>query len=182
MTRFCKKAVFLDRDGVLNHSMVREGKPYPPDTVEELVVISDVPDGLRMLKKEGYLLICVTNQPDVARGKQKRKTVEAMHTHLKDVLGLDEILVCYHDNHDKCICRKPLPGMILDAAKRWSVDCFRSFMVGDRWRDIEAGQNAGCKSVLIDYEYSEKKPKNPPEAVVRSFREAADWILKQPDD
>lgn len=172
-----RRAVFLDRDGVINRTFVRDGKPYPPTTLQELEVLPGVPEALHELKQHGYQLLVVTNQPDVARGKQSRQTIEAMHQALAAGLPLDDILVCYHTDQDRCDCRKPMPGMLLEAAKKHNIDLAASFMVGDRWRDIEAGYNAGCKTILIDYGYSERSPAHAPDLRVGSLREAADWII-----
>ncbi|MFS8115068.1 HAD family hydrolase [Rhizobium jaguaris] len=172
------KAVFLDRDGVINRAIVREGKPYPPATVEETEILPDVAEALKRLKEHGYLLIVVTNQPDVARGTTSRETVEAINAYLSASLPIDEFRTCYHDSGDGCDCRKPRPGSLLAAAALHGIDMSRSFMVGDRWRDVEAGQNAGCKTIFMDYGYSEKQP----EAVnrrVSSLGEAADYILEE---
>ena len=174
-----KRAVFLDRDGVINRSVTKDGKPYPPSSVAEVEVLQGVPDALEKLKGLGFSLVCVTNQPDVARGAQKKKIVEAIHERLMASLCIDEILVCYHDDGDRCQCRKPLPGMLLDAADRLNIDLKKSFMVGDRWRDIEAGQNAGCRTILIEYDYNEKGPSRPPDVKVGSLDQAAEWILRQ---
>jgi D-sedoheptulose 7-phosphate isomerase len=172
------RAVFLDRDGVINRTFVRDGKPFPPYTLQELEVLPGVPEALQELKQHGYKLLVVTNQPDVARGKQSRQTIDAMHQALSARLPLDDIFVCYHTDQDKCDCRKPMPGMLLEAAKKHNIDLAASFMVGDRWRDIEAGYNAGCKTILIDYGYSEKPPAHAPDLRVASLREAADWIIR----
>src|SRR5580704_12140784 len=145
-----RRAVFLDRDGVINRAFVRDGKPFPPPTPQELEIIPGVPEALRDLKAHGYELLVVTNQPDVGRGKQSRQALDAIHQSLLASLPLDDILVCCHTDQDKCDCRKPLPGMLLEAARRHHIDLSASFMVGDRWRDIEAGQNAGVRTVLID--------------------------------
>jgi len=169
--------VFLDRDGVINRTFVRDGKPFPPTTLQELEVLPGVPEALHELKQHGYKLLVVTNQPDVARGKQSRQTIDAMHQALSARLPLDDILVCYHTDKDKCDCRKPMPGMLFEAAKKHNIDLAASFMVGDRWRDIEAGYNAGCKTILIDYGYSERSPAHAPDLRVGSLREAADWII-----
>ncbi len=173
-----KRAVFLDRDGVINRAFVREGKPFPPPTPQELEILPDVPEALEELKSHGYELLVVTNQPDVGRGKQSREALDAMHKALSARLPLDDILVCCHTEQDKCDCRKPLPGMLLEAARKHSIDLAQSFMVGDRWRDIEAGYNAGCKTILIDYGYSERPPDRMPDLRVGSLREAADWIIR----
>src|ERR1700735_4309357 len=117
-----RRAVFLDRDGVINRTFVRDGKPYPPTTLQELEVLPGVPEALHELKQHGYQLLVVTNQPDVARGKQSRQTIEAMHQALSARLPLDDIFVCYHTDEDKCDCRKPLPGMLLEAAPKHKID------------------------------------------------------------
>ncbi|MGA9390748.1 MAG: HAD-IIIA family hydrolase [Candidatus Sulfotelmatobacter sp.] len=172
------RAVFLDRDGVINRAFVRDGKPFPPPSPQELEVLPGVPEALRELKSYGYELLVVTNQPDVGRGKQSREALEAMHKALAAALPVDDILVCCHTDEDKCDCRKPLPGMLLEAGRKHNVDMASSFMIGDRWRDIEAGYNAGCKTILIDYGYSERAPDRVPDLRVGSLREAADWIIR----
>jgi D-sedoheptulose 7-phosphate isomerase len=173
-----KKAVFLDRDGVLNRSFIRDGIPFAPTTIEEFEILPGVPAALRDLRNHGYKLIVVTNQPDIARGKQSPQTLEAINQTLRSQLPLDDILVCLHTDDDHCDCRKPKPGMFLQAARRHNIDLANSFMVGDRWRDIEAGYNAGCKTILIDYGYSERPPERAPDMRVSSLREAADWIIR----
>jgi D-sedoheptulose 7-phosphate isomerase len=173
-----RRAVFLDRDGVLNRVHVREGKPYPPAGIAELEVPSDVPEALRDLQGSGFELVVVSNQPDVGRGKISREVVREINREIASRLPLDDILVCYHTDEDGCACRKPKPGLLLEGARRRHVDLTASFMVGDRWRDIEAGQNAGCKTILIDNGYREKPPAHVPDARVGSLREAADWILR----
>lgn len=170
------KAVFLDRDGVLNRALVRDGKPYPPTSVSELEIVPGAADALQALKGLGYVLIVVTNQPDVGRGTQSQSAVEEIHATMAQLLPVDEFVCCYHDDRDECACRKPLPGMLLDAAARRGIDLRASFMIGDRWRDIDAGHRAGCRAVLIDYGYRERQPTRPPECTVRSLAEAVDWI------
>jgi D-glycero-D-manno-heptose 1,7-bisphosphate phosphatase len=170
-----KRAVFLDRDGVINQVLLRNGKPHPPDGPDALKILGGVPEALRRLRRAGFLLIVVTNQPDVARGTATRENVEQMHRRLLSELALDHIYTCYHDGND-CDCRKPSPGALLKAAQEHSIDLQGSFMVGDRWRDIEAGQRAGCKCLFIEYGYNERRP-NPPYACVGSLSEAADIIL-----
>jgi D-glycero-D-manno-heptose 1,7-bisphosphate phosphatase len=170
------RAVFLDRDGVINRAVVREGKPYAPESVDVLELADGVADGLRKLREAGFRLIVITNQPDVARGTQTREAVEAIHAHLTASLPIDEIIACYHDG-DVCDCRKPKPGALLDAARRHGLELARSFMIGDRWRDVEAGQRAGCRCLFVDHGYSEQQPAG---AFVRvsSLLAAADWILE----
>ncbi|MGB7599570.1 MAG: HAD-IIIA family hydrolase [Candidatus Sulfotelmatobacter sp.] len=173
-----RRAVFLDRDGVINKAFVRDGKPFPPPSQKELEVLPGVPEALQELKSHGYVLLVVTNQPDVGRGKLSRKMLDEMHQTLRAQLPLDDILVCCHTDQDKCDCRKPMPGMILEAARKHNIDIANSYMVGDRWRDIEAGYNAGSKTILIDYGYSEKPPDREPDLRVSSLREAANWIIR----
>jgi D-glycero-D-manno-heptose 1,7-bisphosphate phosphatase len=172
-----KKAVFLDRDGVLNDAVVRDGKPYPPDSLATLRISKEVPKALHALKQADFLLICVTNQPDVARGKTLCTIVETINTHLLSSLPLDNIYVCYHDDIDMCDCRKPLPGLLMRAASQYGIDLCRSFMIGDRWKDIEAGKNAGCKTVWLNYNYQEAFFTAAPDYTTSSIIEAVDWII-----
>jgi D-glycero-D-manno-heptose 1,7-bisphosphate phosphatase len=175
-----KRAVFLDRDGVINRAVVRDGKPYPPSGISELKIVEGAAEALRDLKQAGFLLIVVTNQPDIARGTRSLATVDAIHQALREALPLDDFFVCPHDDADRCDCRKPLPGLLLRAAEKHGVDMSRSFMVGDRWRDVDAGASAGCATVWIDYGYREKRPAAEPSAKVDSIRAAADLILRRP--
>ena len=172
------KAVFLDRDGVLNKALVRNGKPFSPMTVGEVIVPADVPEALARLRQSGFRLIMVTNQPDIARGLQTREAVYAVNRYLQELLRLDAAEVCEHDDADNCNCRKPKPGMLLRAAVRDHIALAASFLVGDRWRDIEAGRRAGCRTVLIGDGYGEAL-KSLADAAVATFGEAADWILAQ---
>jgi D-sedoheptulose 7-phosphate isomerase len=172
------KAVFLDRDGVLNRAVVKNGKPHPPASAAEVEIVADAQNSLRRLRAKGYKLLVVTNQPDVSRGAISKETVDAINQKLAAALDLDEFFVCYHSDGDNCDCRKPKPGLLLNAAQRHQINMAESFMVGDRWRDVEAGQNAGCRTILIDEGYDEKKPAQPPTARVHSLQEAADWILE----
>jgi D-glycero-D-manno-heptose 1,7-bisphosphate phosphatase len=171
-------AVFLDRDGVLNRAVVRDGKPYPPSSVEDLEILPGVPEALEHLKRAGFLLLVVTNQPDVGSGKQSREVVEALHANLQAGLPLDAIFVCYHVDADACTCRKPAPGMLQQAAARFGLYLPGCYMVGDRWRDVDAGHRAGCRTILLDYGYRERAADNEPAANVTSLMEAAGWILQ----
>ncbi len=172
------KAVFLDRDGVINKASVVDGKPYPPRNLDELELIPGVDQAILQLRDRGYFCIVVTNQPDVARGKTSKETVESINQFLIQHLAIHEIVSCYHDDHENCGCRKPKPGSLLKAALKYNIDLNKSFMVGDRWRDIEAGQNAGCKTFFIDYQYNEKQPQNPTYKVT-SLIDAVNIILNE---
>lgn len=169
------RAVFLDRDGVLNRAEVRGGKPYPPKSAAAVEVFPDAAAALSRLKSAGYRLVVVTNQPDVARGDQRREVVDAINRKLAAELPLDEVRVCYHDDADCCGCRKPSPGLLLQAPV---PDLSQSVIVGDRWRDIQAGRRAGLRAaILIDRGYDEMSVEEP-DVRVRSLAEAADWILR----
>jgi D-glycero-D-manno-heptose 1,7-bisphosphate phosphatase len=166
-----RRAVFLDRDGVINRAIVRNGSPFPPRDLAELEILPGVSEALEKLHVKNYLLIVVTNQPDVARGTAKKADIEEMNAQLFSQLPLDDIKTCYHDSDDGCFCRKPLPGALFDAAKEYGIDLSKSFMVGDRWRDIEAGQRAGCKTFFLNYRYTEQQPETP-DFIVSSLLEA----------
>src|SRR5450759_1504047 len=176
-----RRAVFLDRDGVLNRAVVREGKPYPPASVAEVEILPGVPDALERLKRGGFMLIVVSNQPDVGRGTATRDTVEAINAFLAAALPVDRFIMCYHDSGDGCNCRKPRPGMLLDGAREFGVDLSGSYMVGDRWRDVEAGVAAGCKTVFLDYGYAERQPETV-DYRVRSMADAVSVILDEATD
>ena len=150
-----RRAVFLDRDGVLIESVVVDGKPYPVPDAERVRFVAGAEALCSRLKDEGYLLVCVTNQPDVARGTTRREFVEAINRVVGEHLSIDRFEVCYHDDADGCDCRKPKPGLLLDAARELDIDLGGSFMIGDRWKDIEAGKRAGCRTIFVDYRYDE---------------------------
>jgi D-glycero-D-manno-heptose 1,7-bisphosphate phosphatase len=175
------RAVFLDRDGVLNRAFVRDGKPYPPRNLSELEILPGVPTALRRLRDAAFDLIVLTNQPDVVRGKARLADVEAINARLKGDLDLDEVLSCFHDDKDKCLCRKPRPGFMFQMRDQRGVDLALSFMVGDRWRDLEAGRNAGCRTVFIDYHYDEPRPLHLADHVCASLSEAVEWIMSFPN-
>lgn len=173
------RAVFLDRDGVINQAWVREGRPYPPTTVDAVTLLPGVGQALADLKAAGYRLVVVTNQPDVARGTLARAAVEAIHAHLGALLPIDEFRTCFHDDADGCACRKPRPGLLQAAARDHGIDLAASYMVGDRWRDTEAGRAAGCRTIFIDHCYDERRPQNC-DLSTGSLAQAARHILDQP--
>jgi D-glycero-D-manno-heptose 1,7-bisphosphate phosphatase len=174
-----RRAVFLDRDGVINKAVVRNGRPYPPADVRSLEILGGVPEALEALRAAGYVNVIVTNQPDIARGKTLLSTVDAIHDYLKSSLAIDGIYTCTHDDTAKCNCRKPAPGLLLRAADDLGIDLKSSFMVGDRWRDIEAGRAAGCRTAWIRYGYNEQDPQPPIDFVGDGLPSVADWILRE---
>ena len=171
-----RRAVFLDRDGVINRGVVRGDRPFAPLSLDEFEILPGVPEALARLRAAGFLLVVVTNQPDVARGFARRDQVEAIHAFIRARLPLDEVRVCYHDDVDRCACRKPRPGMLYAAAVANDIRLDRSFLVGDRWRDIGAGKEAGCTAVLVN-PFPEPK-RIEPDAELADLPAAADWILE----
>lgn len=172
-----RRAVFIDRDGVVNRAVLRDGKPYPPASLSDLRLLPGVRDACRKLREAGFALILITNQPDIARGAVSAQQVAEIHSRLQRYLQLDDIRVCPHDDQDRCDCRKPNPGMLLEAARTLDIDLSSSYMIGDRWRDVEAGHRAGCQTIFVDYGYRERMPAGP-FLRVRSLSEAANWILR----
>jgi D-glycero-D-manno-heptose 1,7-bisphosphate phosphatase len=173
-----RPAVFLDRDGVLNESFVRDGVPVPPWSLEEFRVLPGAAQACADLRQAGFVLVVVTNQPDIARGTQTRADVDRIHERLRSLVPLDEICVCPHDDCDACTCRKPRPGMLLGAAERLDLDLARSASVGDRWRDIEAARRAGVKAIHVECHYNEPAPAGA-DVTVANLPEAAAWIQQQ---
>lgn len=173
-----ERAVFLDRDGVLNRSDIRNGRPYAPTSLEEFQLLTGVVEAVAQLRAAGFRLIVVTNQPDVATGKLSLTVLEQMHHQLRAWLPLDDIKICCHLDTDGCTCRKPKPGMLLEAAREQGINLNQSFMVGDRWRDVSAGKAAGCQTIFIDYGYAEPL-ETPPDFVVTSLLEASRIILQR---
>lgn len=171
-----RRAVFLDRDGVVNRAVIRDGRPYPPASVEETEILPGVSEGIDALKRAGFAIAVVTNQPDVARGTQSREVVDGINNFLSSRLSIDRFEICLHDDVENCDCRKPKPGLILRAARILDVNPAGSFLVGDRWRDIEAGHAAGCRTIWLDYAYAEKRPVSY-DYRAESLLEAARWIV-----
>jgi D-glycero-D-manno-heptose 1,7-bisphosphate phosphatase len=173
-----RPAVFLDRDGVLNRAIIRDGKPYSPMTPAEFQLLPGVQEACLLLEEQGLPLIVVTNQPEIARGRLPVATVTEMHAELRRKLPILDVVVCGHDNADNCACRKPKPGMILDAAQRHGLDPARSVMVGDRGSDIAAGLAAGCATVRVGGGYSGEALGSKADAEADSLKSALDLIIQ----
>jgi D-glycero-D-manno-heptose 1,7-bisphosphate phosphatase len=167
------RAVFLDRDGVLVGAPVLDGTPQAD---AEPVILPGVADACSRLKAAGFRLVMVTNQPDIARGVVDRATVDRANDRIRTDLDLDDVRVCPHDDDAQCDCRKPQPGMLVAAAADAGISLGDSFMVGDRWRDIEAGRRAGTITVFVDHGYDEPRPERP-DHTVRSLAEAVPIIV-----
>jgi D-glycero-D-manno-heptose 1,7-bisphosphate phosphatase len=148
------KAIFLDRDGIINKAIIKDDKAYSPRRFSEFEFNTRIAEQVEKIKSAGYFVIVVTNQPDITRGKMDIAELNKMTETIHSKLLVDEILICRHDDSDNCICRKPKPGMLFDAAKRYNIDLTASFLIGDGWRDMEAAKNAGCKGILIDAYYN----------------------------
>jgi D-glycero-D-manno-heptose 1,7-bisphosphate phosphatase len=169
------RAVFLDRDGVVNRGVMQDGRPFAPVEVSELELMPGVTDALARLSAAGFLLIVATNQPDVARGRATRAGIDAIHEWMRHHLPLTAIRVCFHDDADLCACRKPKPGLLIAAAVDYDIQLERSFMIGDRWRDIGAGKAAGCTAILVN-RFPEAL-RIAPDLELADLPSAAAWIL-----
>lgn len=173
-----RRAVFLDRDGVLNHPVERNGLSGPPRSVDELKMLPGVAEACAELREEGFLLVVVTNQPDVRRGTVDRSQVEAVNQAVRKAVAVDDLRTCFHDDDDACSCRKPLPGLLQEAAEDWGIDLAASYMVGDRWKDMDAGRAAGCATILVEHPLAEPGASEP-WARAASLTEAAAIILRR---
>jgi D-glycero-D-manno-heptose 1,7-bisphosphate phosphatase len=172
------KAVFFDRDGVLNFSEIKNRKPYPPKNADNLIIVENAKELLNELKNQKFLLICITNQPDFSRGTRTLQNIQQSNDKVSKTLNLDDLFCCLHDNKDNCSCRKPKPGMIFEAEKKWNIDLTKSFLIGDRKSDIEAGISANLKTIFIDYDYDEEKP-NKYDFKCSNLQQAVSFILNE---
>jgi D-glycero-D-manno-heptose 1,7-bisphosphate phosphatase len=179
-----RRAVFLDRDGVLNRAVIRKGRPFPPDCVEDFELYDDVAEGCARLKAANFLLVVITNQPDVGRGTQSYEAVEAMNSKLRMTIpSIDRLEICYHAGEDygeRCECRKPRPGMITRAAAELNIDLAASYVIGDRWRDVDCARAAGCRAIFIERNYDEKL-RETPDCIVENFNDAVSAVLREAD-
>jgi len=171
------RAVFLDRDGVINANLERDGKPVAPTCLAEFRILPGVIEAVWRLKAAGFLIVIATNQPDVRNGITTQAAMEAMHAEIRKHMPIDDIMICLHNDADKCSCRKPKPGLLLEAAARHGIDLKSSYFVGDRWKDVHAGKAAGCRTIFVDYGYVQDQPAAP-DKTVTSLTEAAAFILR----
>lgn len=170
-----RAAVFLDRDGVLIAGATVDGMPHPlPEG--EADILPGVEEACLCLREAGFVLIGVSNQPDIARGTSSAEAVAQTNSELQNRLGLDALLVCPHDDADDCECRKPRPGLLLTGAQLFDVDLACSVMIGDRWRDIEAGKRAGCATIFVDRGYRERRPVDP-DHTVPNLPDAVPYVI-----
>ena len=149
-----KRAIFLDRDGVINKVAMRDGVPAGPRKFEDFALVEGVKDAVQSFRRMGFLIIVNTNQPDIGRSLLPEEELNKMHTLVRNELPVDDIFICPHDDADDCPCRKPRPGMLLEAARKWEIDLKKSFAIGDRWKDMEAGRAAGCRTILLERSYN----------------------------
>ena len=175
-----QRAVFLDRDGVINRPLERDHKPFAPSNLAEFEILPEVPAACAALKAAGFLLVVATNQPDVGRGTLRQEIIEKIHAHMMRELPIDRVEVCFHPGQgaSDCDCRKPKPGMLLRAARELGIDLAQSWMVGDRWRDVDCGHAAGCRTIFIDRGYAEEL-KQKPDFSAGNLAVAADIILRE---
>jgi len=174
-TKIRNRAVFLDRDGVINRAIVKGGKPYAPRELKEFRLLPGATAAVQDLKCSGFVIFVVTNQPDIGHGLIDPQALERMHERLRERLPIDDIRVCPHRQDEGCMCRKPRPGMLNSLAEEWNIDMAGSYMIGDRESDINAGKNAGCKTILIDRNYAEGCSVKP-NFRVRSIRDSIELI------
>ena len=171
-----RRAVFLDRDGILNRLVMRNGQAVSPRSLEQFELVPGIEQSIELLKRAGLLVVVVTNQPDVARMFLAASDLDHMHTRLREALPVDAIYACPHDERDSCACRKPKPGLLLQAASQWQICLEESWMVGDSWKDMEAGRAARCRTCLIRTPATDEKAAGGT-LVASSLQEAVEAIL-----
>lgn len=148
-----RRAIFLDRDGVINKASFVNGKHRSPMLAGEVELYEDAKSSINKLRKLGFLIFVMTNQPEISRGNLRLEESDAINGVIQKEIEPEEIIVCPHDDSDRCCCRKPLPGMITDLISRYKLNPDTCYLIGDRANDIEAGQAAGVKSIQIDRGY-----------------------------
>lgn len=170
------RAAFLDRDGVVNRAIIREGRAVAPRSLEDFHFMPGIHVLTEKLRQAQYKIIVVTNQPDVFYGYVDRATVDEMHRIVRHELQIDDIRVCFHIDAHNCDCRKPKPGLLLSAAKDFDLDLRQSFIIGDTGRDMDAGKAVNCRTILLDGGYAQEHLENADD-VIHSLYEVGDLIL-----
>jgi D-glycero-D-manno-heptose 1,7-bisphosphate phosphatase len=165
------QAIFLDRDGVINKVVFRDGLPVSPRSIEEFVLNEGIREAVSEFRKHGFKIIVITNQPDIARGRVTLEVLDGMTRQMRQELPIDDVFMCLHDDGDECPCRKPKPGLLLQAALKWDLYLPDSFFIGDTWKDVEAGRAVGCKTILLDAPYNQDVV---PDLRVKSLSEAVE--------
>jgi len=156
VTEYKQKAIFFDRDGVLNELVSRDGSFFSPQTFRDFHIVADAKYVVNHVKNKGFLTIVISNQPDISRGKLKQSELDKMSTMLNDKLNIDDIFYCTHDDSNDTGCRKPAPGLFFTAQKKHNINFNESFMIGDTWKDVKAAKNAGiATTILLDTEYNQ---------------------------
>ena len=173
------KAVFFDRDGVLNIPSVLNGKPYAPRKFIDFKIYDGVKESLEKIKSAGFFIVVITNQPDIGNGLVDIKEINVMHEFLKKELPIDYIEICPHSQTSNCNCRKPKPGLIFSAVDKHKIDLSKSWLIGDRWSDIVAGVSSGLKTIFIDHKYTEKTQNFGPDYVVSTTQKACELVLSE---
>ena len=173
------KAVFLDRDGVLTIPLFRHGRSYAATDLKGFKIYPESKEALHLLKKAGFLLVIVTNQPDINRGIITKSTMELMNSSLAERLPIDTIKICPHIREENCLCRKPKPGLLMEACAEFGIDTLQSYMIGDRSSDMEAGRSLSCKTIFIDLGYTAEKKPSQMDFQCKGILEATKWILSQ---
>ena len=153
-----KKAVFLDRDGVVSRAVVINNRPFSIRRASDLQILDEVNEALGIFGKLALIPIIISNQPDVARGLLSQLEHEKIESKIVTLTGISKIYTCTHDEKDNCFCRKPKPGLILKAAEDHDIDITKSYLIGDRWRDMDLAKNVDCRSFFINRNYEEKYP------------------------
>ncbi len=171
-------AVFLDRDGIINRAIVVDGKPYAPRDLKDFHFYPAVQQEISRLRSYGFVIVVVTNQPDVGNRLVEKELVEKMHDRMEQELGIDCVKTCFHSQTENCDCRKPEPGMLLEAAQDLNLGLPDSFIIGDRKSDVEAGKAAGCKTIFVDRGYRPEEKTDTADITVLSLTEAVNFILK----
>ena len=177
-TQYKNKCVFLDRDGVINQPIIINKKPYSPRKIQEFIFTTDIKNLINKVVNLGYKVIVVTNQPDIATGDLSESLLNHFHKCITDEMLINDIFVCKHKSSDNCNCRKPKPGLIIEAAIKHKINLKESFFIGDRWKDVDAANKVECHSIFIDYGYSERL-KTDPKNCVKSVKDAFDLIINK---